>query len=211
MAHEASNIAPWAEIVPDAPYPMSVEEFEQWPEEPGWRYELVHGRVVRMPPPGGRHGVIQGNIVFALKLFVLPRGLGEVVDGSEFVLPGSGVSEQGKLGPDVAFVAAGREPASGTQADEDNWAIARDLAVEIASPKANQYRPQMTEKAKEYLRAAVRLVWIFYPQWNEVDAWWQGEQGPESQTLQASQQLDGRDVLPGFTHLIGPLFLRSGR
>ena len=43
MAREISSIAPWAEVVPDAPYPMSIEEFERWPKEPGWRYELVEG------------------------------------------------------------------------------------------------------------------------------------------------------------------------
>jgi hypothetical protein len=43
MAHEISQIAPWAEVVPEAPYPMSEDQFEAWPEEPGWRYELVEG------------------------------------------------------------------------------------------------------------------------------------------------------------------------
>ena len=64
----------------------------------------------------------------------------------------------------------------------------------------------MTPKAHRYLQAGTRLVWVLYPQWNEVDVWWQGEHGPESQTLKAGQQLDRRDVLPGFSHPVAQCF-----
>src|SRR5437588_12159552 len=50
-------IAPWAEAVPDAPYPMSVDDLLDWPDDDGYRYEVVEGVLVRMAgpwPPAGR-------------------------------------------------------------------------------------------------------------------------------------------------------------
>ena len=207
MAREVSNIAPWAEIVPDAPYPMSGEEFEGWPEEPGWRYELIRGRLVRMPSPTPYHGMIVGRVSYALRSFVEPRGLGAVVDNGGFWLPIPGESREERVGPDVAFVAKGRGPQPGTPDYYDEyWHLAPDLVVEIASKKSNQYRPEMEKKALEYLHAGTREVWVLYPWWNEIDVWWQGAQGPESQTLKADQQIAGRDVLPGFTHPVARFF-----
>ena len=37
------TVVPWAEIVPDAPYPMTVVDYERWLDD-GCRYELVRGR-----------------------------------------------------------------------------------------------------------------------------------------------------------------------
>ncbi len=40
-------IAPWAEIVPDAPSHMTLAEFLDHPGQDGYRYELVEGVLVR--------------------------------------------------------------------------------------------------------------------------------------------------------------------
>lgn len=49
-ARSADTLAPWAEIVPHTGL-MTEEELLALPED-GWRYELVEGRLVRMPPSG---------------------------------------------------------------------------------------------------------------------------------------------------------------
>lgn len=206
MAREVTDIAPWAELVPDAPYPMSLEEFERWPEEPGWRYELVEGRLVRMGEGSPEHALIVKRIMRALDNFVEPRGLGQVYPPAAFVLPQPGQTKGTEVGPDVAFVARGRGPKPGTPEHMHPSPIAPDLVAEVASPESNQYRPEMEKKVQKYLDAGTRLVWVAYPQWNEVDVWWHGERGHESQTLKADQQIDGRDVLPGFTHPVGRFF-----
>jgi Uma2 family endonuclease len=46
------TLAPWAELAPDAPFPMTVDEALALPDD-GRRYELVEGRLVRMPLSGG--------------------------------------------------------------------------------------------------------------------------------------------------------------
>lgn len=40
---------PWFgyEQVPDAPYPMTAEGWAEWPKEPGYKYELHDGMLVR--------------------------------------------------------------------------------------------------------------------------------------------------------------------
>ena len=159
-----------------------------------------------MPWPGGRHGRIAHRISRLLGNFVEPRGLGIVFDGAQFNFPHPGRTAPLKVAPDVAFVAAGRGPKPDTPEDERAWELAPDLVVEVASRESNQYRPAMTGKARDYLDCGVRLVWIVYPWWKEVDIWWHGERGHELQTLKADQQIDGRDVLPGFTHAVGDFF-----
>ncbi len=47
-AHPPAPVAPWAEIVPDAPYPMTIAAFLDRPDDDGYRYELVEGVLVRM-------------------------------------------------------------------------------------------------------------------------------------------------------------------
>jgi hypothetical protein len=42
------SVARWAEIVPDAPYPMATDELHALTAD-GWSYELVQGALVRMP------------------------------------------------------------------------------------------------------------------------------------------------------------------
>lgn len=197
-------LAPWAETVPDAPSPMSCEQFEQWPQAPGWRYELVRGKVVRVPVPGRAHGVMQRRVLFALAFFVVPLGLGEVRDAAGFRLSPPGEARGTELVPDAAFVAARRSPTPGTPEYQRAWELAPDLVVELAHP--DQVRPEMTRKAVEYVQAGTRQVWILYPQGQEVDVWQHGKQGHTLQTVQAEHQLDGGEVLPGFTHPVAAFF-----
>ncbi|HST89219.1 MAG TPA: hypothetical protein VLJ14_12660 [Ktedonobacterales bacterium] len=49
MKHDV--IAPWAEPVPDAPYPVTAEYLLTLPDDL-WQYEIVAGRLVRMPGSG---------------------------------------------------------------------------------------------------------------------------------------------------------------
>jgi len=101
--------------------------------------------------------------------------------------------------PDIGFIRAEQV----AQIDLDQvLTIAPDLAIEIASE--NQYRPAMGAKARRYLAVGVRLVWIVYPRWRQVDVWSPGQAEPT--TLEVDGTLDGFDVVPGFTYAIAKLF-----
>ena len=75
--------------------------------------------------------------------------------------------------------------------------------LEVALP--NQYRPEMAAKARLYLTAGVRLVWVVWPKTQQVDVWRPGADQP-STTLAIPADLDGLDVLAGFTYPLARLF-----
>ncbi len=191
-------LAPWAEIVPDVG-PMTVDELLALPDD-GWQYELVEGRLVRMAPSGIWASGVAMRLGARLTVFVEDHSLGIVTgaDG-EFDL-GAGTS----LAPDVAFVRAERMLPPDSPLFEKAWPLAPDLAVEVASP--NQYRPEMAAKARHYLTAGARLVWVVWPRRREVDVWRPGDAQKPSATLVQADILDGLDTLPGFTYPVGRLF-----
>ena len=63
----------------------------------------------------------------------------------------------------------------------------------------------MGAKARRYLKAGTRLVWIVWPRRRQVDVWRPGDQTP-SQTLGLADSLDGLDVVPDFTYPLAKLF-----
>lgn len=200
MAHE--TLAPWAEVVPGAKIPMTASELLSLPDD-GWTYELVEGRLVRMPPSGGGASNLGMNLGTVINNHVLAHDLGGVTgaDG-EFVLSQPGEPDT-SFAPDIAFVRRERLPNRGSTEWELPWRLAPDLAVEIASP--NQYKPEMAEKARRYLEAGVRLVWVVWPRYRQVDVWRPGAGEPLA-TLAVGDTLDGYDVLPGFAYPLAQLF-----
>lgn len=195
-------LAPWAEPAPDAPFPMTVNEALALPDD-GWQYELVEGRLVRMPLSGGRAAKLALRLGTVLLTFVEPRNLGEVLgaDGG-FDLTQPGETEETLLGQDVSFVRAEHVPPSDSPEYDRAWHVAPDLVVEIASP--NQYHPEMAAKARRYLAAGVRLVWVIWPRQRQVEVWRPGADQPLV-TLGEADALDGLDVLPGFSYPVAVL------
>ena len=197
------TLAPWAEPVPDAPFPMTTNDLLAWPED-GRMYELVEGRLVRMPGSGGEASHIAGYLLTEINLFLRTHklGLATGADGT-FDLTQPGDTYETALVPDVAFVSAGRVPAHTSPEFAKAWHLAPDLVAEVVSP--SQYRPEMTAKAKRYLDAGVRLVWIIWPRYQQVDVWRPGADESVA-TLNMGDTLDGMDVLPGFTYSLSDLF-----
>ena len=197
------TLAPWAEPVPDAPFPMTADELLTRPDD-GWMYELIEGRLVRMPGSGGETSLIALDLAAALLAYAKPRKLGRLTgaDGT-FDLTQPGDTYETALVPDVAFVRADRVPARTSPEFAKAWRLAPDLVAEVVSP--SQYRPEMAAKAKRYLEAGVRLVWIIWPKYQQVDVWRSGADQPTA-TLSIGGALDGMDVLPGFSYSLSDLF-----
>jgi Uma2 family endonuclease len=63
----------------------------------------------------------------------------------------------------------------------------------------------MAAKVERYLRAGVRLVWVVWPRWQQVDVWHLGDRQP-ARTLGVGDILDGENVVPGFTYPVANLF-----
>ena len=198
---QADTLAPWAEVVPNTGS-MAVEDLPALADD-GWQYELVEGRLVRMPPSGGEASNIAMRLAVRLGVYVEDHHLGELTGeqgGYDFSTLGQPDTE---LAPDVAFVRTDRLPKRTSPAYSKAWPLAPDLVVEVASP--TQYRPGMAAKARRYLAAGVPLVWIIWPRRQQVDVWRQDDMQP-SATLGITDMLDGLDVVPGFTYLVAALF-----
>lgn len=206
MAHNTNALAPWAELVPDVG-PMTVDDLLARPDDGQWQYELVDGRLVRMPASGFEASNIALDLAGELRAFVKPRGLGRVTgsDGT-YNLTQPGDSGETGLVPDVAFVAADRLPPRGSPAYTKALPLAPDLVAEVVSP--SQFRPEMKEKAERYVKAGVRLVWIVWPKRQEIDVWRPDDAGVAQlvATLKRGDALDGLDVLPGFVYPLAELF-----
>lgn len=176
---------------------LTAEEYFLLPDPPdGSKQELVRGKVVTMSNPGLRHGEVQGNVYFAIKLFLKANPIGRV-----FVESGL-VTDRGPdtvRGPDVSYYSKERLPLDKeVVAYHDQPA---DLCVEVMSP-SNTIQ-QLKGKAKEYLFAGVRLVWIVDPDERTVRII---TDPLESRMLEAEATLDGGAVLPGFSCKVSELF-----
>lgn len=178
---------------------LTVEEYLALPDEPGYRSELVRGRVVREPRPAPLHGLLQARIAHRLVAYEEARGgRGAVLAESGFLLAADPPTLRG---PDFAYVAAERIPAGGY--DQSVWRFAPDLAVEVISP-SNRWT-EIQEKVSDYLAAGTRLVWVVDAIARTVTVY---RQGGEARRLAEGDELSGADVLPGLRIPLAELFHR---
>ncbi|MXZ63022.1 MAG: Uma2 family endonuclease [Chloroflexi bacterium] len=163
----------------------------------GVRGELIRGVLCETMPAGQRHGRIVTDLVIALGNFVQARDLGTLVASD------SGVwlerDPDTVREPDIAFTSVERLPL-GEELDGYAEAVP-DLVVEVASPSDS--RREVNDKAEMWLRHGVRLVWVVHPDTRTVDV---HQPDDPVAILAEDDDLDGLDVLPGFTCPLGPVF-----
>lgn len=176
---------------------ITADEFLRMPEPPnGSKQELVQGEIVTMPPPGYRHGDVQGCIYLQLKLFLRQYPIGNVTieTGVRTELDPDTVR-----GPDVAYWSAERIPLNEKPIGYPE--VAADLCVEVVSPSDRV--SQLRKKAAEYLEHGVRMVWIVDPEDQTVTIY---RQPGDGRLLSDDAEITGEDVLPGFLCRIGEFF-----
>jgi Uma2 family endonuclease len=169
-------------------------------EDDGLRYELVEGKLICMSPAGGRHGRIIFELVLLLGNYVRDRNLGQLYIGETgFILARD---PDTVLVPDVAFVQAANVP------NEENEIgfldLIPDLVIEVVSP--SDRAKDTTAKVSTYLAVGVRLIWQVDPAKRAVIVYTPEE--PQT-VLVETDQLDGGDVVTGFTMQVAEIFGRS--
>src|SRR5690348_6807333 len=123
--------APWTESASDRL--MTAADLADLPES-GRGYELVEGRLVRMPPTGGWHGRVSMDLGTALNNFVKAHNAGMVLGAETGFLVSRPGEPETVLAPDVAFVVRQRLPRADDPALSGYWRITPDLVAEVASP-----------------------------------------------------------------------------
>jgi Uma2 family endonuclease len=176
---------------------ITVEEFEAMPLEGSW--ELIDGEMRELSPNAGDSGWIAGQIVYLLESHARSANLGWVFPPDVgFVLFDDRATVRS---PDVAFVRRQRlskPPASFVR-------LAPDLAVEVLSP--SDRRPDALAKVAMYLQAGVRLVWLVDPDRLTITVF---RPDDTIEVLNEGDNLDGGDVLPGFSLPVAEIFQSSG-
>ena len=166
----------------------TVEEFEELfaQAEYGDRLlELIHGAIIEKMPTE-EHGVVAGNVVFALRGYVQSHKSGRVGVEVRHRLP----NDQWNLRmPDVSYSTARR-----ALVIKGSVPAMPDLAVEVQSPEDSV--KAMREKATYYLANGAKLVWLLYPRKRMVEIY---SANGEIDILHEGDTLSGEDVLPGFT------------
>ena len=163
----------------------------------GVRRELVRGEVREMPAAGGEHGAITSNIHAPLHNFVREKKLGRVFAAETgFMIERNPDTVRA---PDCAFIRAERL-AGGLP--KKFIPFAPDLAVETISPDD---RPgEVREKAEQWLRSGVRLLWVIDPAERTVTVY---SSSREPRTLGDEESLEGEDVVPGFRMRVADLWV----
>ena len=160
--------------------------------------ELVRGEVRPVSPAGGRHGVIGGNLLVALTLYLREHPNGRVFgDNVGFRLPIPHEEHDTVRSPDVAFVSFDRM----RDVPVRFLPVAPDLAVEVLSP--NDTVRELEERLDDYFAAGTRAVWVIDPDRRAVAM--HSATGP-TRRLREPDTLEGGDVVPGFAMPVRALF-----
>jgi Uma2 family endonuclease len=125
------------------------------------RFELLHGELHPMTPPGIRHGAIVARIAARLVAHAQKHDLGRVVVESGFLLEHN---PDHVRGPDVAFLAKERIPPEGLP--RKFWPGAPDLCFEVVSP--GDTHAYVQEKACGWIRYGARMVVVVEPERRRV-------------------------------------------
>jgi len=190
----ATNIlpqAPWGEYVPRVGR-MTVEQFEQFPMEDGWTYELHEGRLVSMPGPGREHGRIQTKLTVMLSNYLATHQLGTLYSTSCYNLPLSNNQEE-LLCPDLSYILPTHDV--GVTMRGSYPVLAPDLVIEIGSPRDT--RPKVADNVAIYLQAGVQLIWVVWPALQTIEVWLPSSPARPT-TISGNETLDGLHVIPGF-------------
>jgi Uma2 family endonuclease len=163
------------------------------------RLELREGELIVMPPAGIQHGGYASKMDRLIGNFSDQHNLGMTFAAETgFILFTDESGKDTVRAPDVGFVSAARLP---EKLPETGYApFPPDLAVEVVSP--NDSADDVQDKVRDYLRAGVRLIWVFYPRSKTVNV----HSATGTTTVGIDGVLDGEDVLPGFTLRLGDFF-----
>jgi Uma2 family endonuclease len=160
------------------------------------RCELIQGELIRMSPNNPTHGFFVSRLDHLLRQHVMSNNLGVVLAGE----PGFTIASDPDTvrASDAAFLAARKFDELPRRGFFEG---APDLAVEVVSP--DDRWSELNAKAKAWLDAGSRAVWVVDPENRTVTEY---RSGTAVQMLREQDMLEGGDVIPGFRIHVGDIF-----
>jgi Uma2 family endonuclease len=149
-----------------------------------------------MPPPGDIHGAVQGNFLFDLKGQGEKRGLGKSRGEVGVIL---WRNPDRVVGPEALFVANSSLPLRLSR--EGYLETIPDLVVEVRSK--NNTQPEIDHKARDYLKAGVKVVWVADPAAQTVTEY---SPGQPLRVYTINDTLTVEDIIPGFQMPVRQVF-----
>jgi Uma2 family endonuclease len=157
------------------------------------RYELHHGVLVTMPPPGEIHGAVESNLSYHLKGQGELRGHGKARSGDVGIVLARNPDHVD--GADAVFITNARLPIRRTP--EGYLETIPELIVEVRS--THDALAALERKAQDYLNASAVVVWVIDPFNRSVVEY---RQGDASKTYAEDETLTVPDLIPGFALLV---------
>jgi Uma2 family endonuclease len=170
------------------------QEFYELPENQGRIFELIEGELVEKMP-GFEPSNIASRINRRVGVFAEDEhdlGYVTTADGG-YIL-----SDEDTFIPDVGYISKDRLP----EEPECEAPVPPDFAVEVKSPTDS--KRAMRRKAEKYLAHGTRLVWLVFPEDQEVEVY--DARYEDVKNIGIEGTLDGGDVLPGFTLAVKDIF-----
>lgn len=161
------------------------------------RLELRKGKIITMSPAGSKHGIFALRLGAQIQFFIDEHDLGVAFAAETgFLLE---KEPDTVLAPDAAFI--NKEHLPQDDLPEGYFPGTPDLVVEVVS--LNDRMAEVQNKVQIWLQYGTRLVWIVEPKTATITIY----RADGSVTLlQATDTLDGEDVLPGFRYGLANLF-----
>jgi Uma2 family endonuclease len=158
-------------------------------------YELIEGTLVEKAV-GHVESIVAAKLIVRLGGFIEQHQLG-YFSGSDDLIR---LMPKVVRGPDVSFTSWTQRP-EGTADTDAISDVIPSLVIEVLS-KGNT-RGEIAKKLKDYFFAGVQLAWVIDPKTRTAEAY----TAPDAKTpIPADGELDGDDVLPGFSLPLADLF-----
>lgn len=175
---------------------ITAEQFATRPD-PGYPEELVRGRIVRMTPPGTRHGQICLRMACFLGKYTDEFDLGQAVCNDSGIITQR--DPDSVRGADLSYYSYNRIPKG--QMPVSYPAVAPELVVEVRSPSDRWTK--VLVKVGEYLEAGVGAVCVLDDASRTAQIY---EADQPVRILNEADELTFPGLLPGFAVAVRRFF-----
>lgn len=175
---------------------MTAEELAEL-EDDGFRYELIAGELIRMPPAKPIHSRIASNFAYYLRAYIEPIELGIVLESSAGYQFEEGPDTV--LAPDVSYI--GRDRLTSNADWTQYFRTIPHIAFEVRSP--SERRGLIQRRIQIFFDKGVLLVIYAEPENRHLILY---EPNRSPRTLTEDDVLTFEDIVPGFQLPVAALF-----